>query len=80
MDEGETVFEHLFPLVLPEGHGDHRYKSLLQNITYYEDYILKWGFMKTSLKNTAPRHEPNKRIIPRRAANQTVVINRRRRL
>ena len=24
VDEGETVFEHLFPLVLPEGHGDHR--------------------------------------------------------
>ena len=24
VDDGETVFEHLFPLVLPEGDGDHR--------------------------------------------------------
>ena len=24
VDEGETIFDHLFPLVLPEGHGDHR--------------------------------------------------------
>ena len=24
VDDGETVFDHLFPLVLPEGDGDHR--------------------------------------------------------
>ena len=26
IDEGEIIFELLFPLVLPEGDGDHRYK------------------------------------------------------
>ena len=25
VDDGDTLFEHLFPLVLPEGDGDHRY-------------------------------------------------------
>ena len=25
MDDGEVIFELLFPLVLPEGDGDHRY-------------------------------------------------------
>ena len=25
IDEGEIIFELLFPLVLPEGDGDHRY-------------------------------------------------------
>ena len=25
VDDGEVVFELLFPLVLPEGDGDHRY-------------------------------------------------------
>ena len=25
VDDGEVIFELLFPLVLPEGDGDHRY-------------------------------------------------------
>ena len=24
VDAGTTIFDHLFPLVLPEGNGDHR--------------------------------------------------------
>ena len=26
MDDGEVIFDLLFPLVLPEGDGDHRYE------------------------------------------------------
>ena len=29
VDDGEVVFDLLFPLVLPEGNGDHRYVIIL---------------------------------------------------
>ena len=39
IDEGEIIFELLFPLVLPEGDGDHRYKfvnNLIDsNVSYW---------------------------------------------
>ena len=39
IDEGEIIFELLFPLVLPEGDGDHRYKFvnnlISTNVSYY---------------------------------------------
>ncbi len=29
VDDGEVIFDLLFPLVLPEGDGDHRYEFIL---------------------------------------------------
>ena len=43
IDEGEIIFELLFPLVLPEGDGDHRYKFVNNvinaNVYYWKLYI-----------------------------------------
>ena len=37
IDEGEIIFELLFPLVLPEGDGDHRY-TFVNNLNNNNEY------------------------------------------
>ena len=39
IDEGEIIFELLFPLVLPEGDGDHRYTFVNYLNNNNESYI-----------------------------------------
>ena len=34
VDDGEVVFDLLFPLVLPEGDGDHRYRKFGKKIPF----------------------------------------------
>ena len=48
IDEGEIIFELLFPLVLPEGDGDHRYiKSF---ILYYTEMLANYFIFDISPK------------------------------
>ena len=44
MDDGEVIFDLLFPLVLPEGDGDHRfgYFVMKQERVHFCSSINEW--------------------------------------